>query len=215
MLYVSSQIDTGLAPRMGQICQKIRLAYPAVCEVTPSYTSILIETHAFDVDLNLLGREIAEFINDCLRSEMQEVKRKALELPVYYGSEVGCDLQAVAKYAGMSVAEVVSIHSGCDYTVCAIGFAPGFAFLAELDERIAMPRRGTPRSHVPAGSVGIAERQTAVYPAATPGGWQLIGKCPVTVYDPSRSPICLFEVGDRVRFVPIDREAFVQKGGCF
>ena len=98
--------------------------------------------------------------------------------------------------------------------MCAIGFAPGFAFLAELDERIVMPRHASPRSCVPAGSVGIADKQTAVYPNNTPGGWQLIGNCPIVLYDPWKHPAGLFEVGDQVRFVPVDRQTFIERGGC-
>jgi KipI family sensor histidine kinase inhibitor len=113
----------------------------------------------------------------------------------------------------MSVEELIAIHAGRDYTVCAIGFAPGFAFLAEVDESIAIPRHVTPRSRVPAGSVGIAEKQTAVYPADTPGGWQLIGNCPVSLYDPKQTPPSPFDVGDQVRFVPIDRDSFIERGG--
>ena len=97
--------------------------------------------------------------------------------------------------------------------VCAIGFAPGFAFLAELDDQLVMPRRANPRAKVPAGSVAIAEKQTAVYPADSPGGWHVLGQCPLPLFDLSKEPMTPFSIGDQVRFVPVDRETFIQKGG--
>ncbi|GAL06566.1 allophanate hydrolase 2 subunit 1 [Photobacterium aphoticum] len=142
-----------------------------------------------------------------------EASGSLIALPVYYGRDVGPDLQAVAEHAGLSVEEVIAIHSGQTYTVCAIGFAPGFAFLASVDARIAMPRQVTPRQQVPAGSVGIANQQTAVYPNASPGGWQIIGNCPVGLFSPDATPMTPFSVGDTVQFTPIDREAFLQQGG--
>lgn len=120
------------------------------------------------------------------------------ELPVRYD---GPDLEDVARQTGLSIPEITQIHSAREYQVFAIGFAPGFAYLGELDERIAVPRRSSPRTRVPAGSVAIANRQTAIYPFNTPGGWNLIGKTDARVFDLKRDPASLFQVGDRVRFV--------------
>jgi KipI family sensor histidine kinase inhibitor len=143
----------------------------------------------------------------------EKAEGKLIELPVYYHPDVGPDLEIVARANGLTVAEVIAIHAGRDYTVCAIGFAPGFAFLADVDARIATPRHERPRAKVVAGSVGIADRQTAVYPMDTPGGWQLIGRCPVPLYDPDQTPPSPFELGDRVRFVPVERHDYIERGG--
>ena len=134
-------------------------------------------------------------------------------LPVYYHPEAGEDLEALAERAGMSIDDVIALHSGGEYRVYAIGFAPGYAYLGEVDSRIAAPRLSTPRQKVPRGAVAIADRQTAVYPAPSPGGWNLIGRCPVRMFDPDRDPIMPVSVGDRVRFEPIDRARFLELGG--
>jgi KipI family sensor histidine kinase inhibitor len=108
---------------------------------------------------------------------------------------------------------VIELHSAREYRVGAIGFAPGFAYLGELDARLALPRRATPRVRVPAGSLAIAERQTAVYPQASPGGWHLLGRCAWPLFDAQRDPPCPLRVGDRVRFLPIDAAAWRAAGG--
>ena len=134
-------------------------------------------------------------------------------LPVHYSHETGADLQALAARAKLSVEDVIKLHSATEYSVFAIGFAPGFAYLGQVDERIAAPRLATPRTLVPQGSVAIADRQTAIYPSDSPGGWNLIGRCPVTMFNPAAQPAMPICVGDRVRFEPVDRKRFIALGG--
>jgi biotin-dependent carboxylase-like uncharacterized protein len=129
-------------------------------------------------------------------------------LPVAYGGEYGPDLPAVAGRLGLSEAEVVRLHADATYRVYMIGFAPGYSYLGELPARLELPRLSTPREHVPAGSVAIAGRQTGVYSVATPGGWHLLGRTPVRLFDPEREPPCYLAPGDRVRFVPITAAEF-------
>ena len=119
-----------------------------------------------------------------------------------YGGEGGPDLADVASFAGVRPEDVVAMHSSRTYRVFMLGFVPGFAYMAAVDERIAMPRLDTPRTRVPAGSVAIAGVQTGIYPSATPGGWRLIGRTSIKAFDPGRATPCLFQAGDRVRFVP-------------
>jgi KipI family sensor histidine kinase inhibitor len=128
---------------------------------------------------------------------------RIVELPVVYGGEDGPDLESVAEHADLSVQEVIDIHSGVDYRVYMIGFAPGFPYLGGLDQRIATPRLKTPRISVPAGSVGIAESQTGVYPNASPGGWQLIGRTASVLFDVTKSSPSLITPGSKVRFFPV------------
>lgn len=211
MLYLADEIDVSLAPLIGKICKRIETECEGVVELTPSYNSILIEANDFEGyqdDVLGITRQVIQTV-----SSESFSSGKIIELPVYYHPEVGPDLQVVAYKCGLSVNEVIHIHASTDYTVCAIGFAPGFAFLAEVDPRIAQPRHDRPRAEVSAGSVGIAGKQTAVYSADSPGGWKIIGNCPTSLYNPAGQPMCPFEVGDRVRFVPIDRETFIGKGG--
>jgi inhibitor of KinA len=133
---------------------------------------------------------------------------RVVEIPVCYGGDLGPDLGDVAARHGMSEDEVVRIHAGGDYLVYMVGFMPGFAYLGGLDERIATPRRGSPRKEVPAGSVGIGGRQTGVYPMVSPGGWNLIGRTPRAIFDIRRPEPALLDTGDRARFVPISRREF-------
>jgi KipI family sensor histidine kinase inhibitor len=128
-----------------------------------------------------------------------------IELPTRYGGADGPDLDEVAALHGLSARAVIEFHAGTVYRVAFVGFLPGFAYLGSLPHSLATPRRATPRERVPAGSVGIADRQTGVYPFASPGGWQLIGRTATTVWDPRRDPPALLEPGRRIRFVPLER----------
>ena len=214
MLYFADAIDVSLAPVIEEISRAILVGCRGVREVTPSYTSILVETGGYDLSLQELGDDLLGIARRVVEAGHGASPGKLIELPVYYHPDVGQDLETLAKHANLSIDDVIRIHSGRDYTVCAIGFAPGFAFLAEVDEGISMPRHTTPRSHVPAGSVAIADRQTAVYPCDSPGGWNLIGNCPMPLYDSAADPMCPFSIGDTVRFVPIDRAEYLERGGC-
>ncbi|MFC7153396.1 5-oxoprolinase subunit PxpB [Cohnella cellulosilytica] len=133
---------------------------------------------------------------------------RVVEIPVCYGGDLGPDLPEVAAHHGLSEQEVIEIHASADYLVYMLGFAPGFAYLGGLPERIATPRRATPRLTIPAGTVGIAGDQTGVYPISTPGGWQLIGRTPEPLFLPTATPPTLLRAGDIVRFRPIAREEF-------
>jgi len=133
---------------------------------------------------------------------------RVVEIPVCYGGEFGPDLGQVAMHAGLAVEEIVAVHCGASYFVQAIGFAPGFAYLGGLPGSIHTPRRATPRTQVPAGAVGIGGALTGVYPHATPGGWNLIGRTPLKMFDPERREPALLRAGDRVRFRVITAKEF-------
>ncbi len=133
---------------------------------------------------------------------------RVVEIPVCYGGEFGPDLGDVATRAGLSPEAVIALHSGASYLVHAVGFAPGFGYLFGLPEKIHTPRRATPRTGVPAGTVGIGGEQTGVYPLATPGGWNLIGRTPLAMFDATRPEPALLRVGDRVKFRVIRAEEF-------
>jgi len=134
-------------------------------------------------------------------------------LPVWYDLSVGPELTLLAQRTGWSQREVIRRHSERPYQVFALGFAPGFAFMGLVDEVLAAPRLNTPRKRVAAGSVGIAERQTAAYPAQSPGGWNLIGRTPVRLFDREREGYSLLQPGDRVQFEPISHSEFIRLGG--
>jgi KipI family sensor histidine kinase inhibitor len=136
------------------------------------------------------------------------VAPRLVEIPTLYGGEFGPDLGDVAEHNGISDAEVIKIHSGADYLVYMMGFLPGFPYLGGMSERIATPRLKTPRSAIPAGSVAIAERQTGIYPVESPGGWRIIGRTPISLFDPSREPPVEIEPGDYLRFVQVDESEY-------
>jgi len=180
-------------------------------DLVPSYASVLIVYDPLRTDHLSVARRVRGALHT-LRIEAKSVVRTVV-LPVYYAAEAGADLEALAARTGLSVQEVIELHTGTEYRVYAIGFAPGFAYLGQVDERIAAPRLATPRARVPRGAVAIAERQTAVYPAESPGGWNLIGRCPVLMFDPRAQPCMPVSVGDSVRFESVSRERFLALGG--
>lgn len=177
-------------------------------DLVPSYTTLMIQT-------NLPPLEARRLIEQALREVRpgDQADGQRHEIPVWYDPQVGPELDLIGKRAGLSREAVIALHSGTDYPVFALGFAPGFGFMGLVDERLASPRLPTPRQRVAAGSVGIAERQTAAYPAVSPGGWNLIGRTPVTLFDRHREGYSLLQPGDRVRFVAIDQARFLALGG--
>lgn len=181
-------------------------------EITPSYTRLFIQYRASQLQYEDINAELQRWIKTHSSSQ-KEPCASLHELPVYYHTEVGLDLPHLAQQHQLTQKEIIQYHSQKEYRVYAIGFAPGFAFLGEVDPRIATPRRDSPRLNIPAGSVGIAEQQTAVYPNNTPGGWNIIGNCPLALFDITSSPMSPFRVGDKVKFNPVSRNEFLQLGG--
>lgn len=180
----------------------------SVVELVPTYRSLLVQ---YDIELSSLD-EMTDFLSrlvtrtDGSADGDDDTIRRVYELPVAYGGEQGEDLEDVAQHAGLTPDEVITIHSGTDYRVYMLGFAPGFPYLGGMDERIATPRLASPRVRVPAGSVGIAESQTGVYPQVSPGGWRLIGNTPVSLFNPEADPPVPFLPGSFIRFVPVTTE---------
>jgi len=182
-----------------------------VIDLVPSYASLLVIYNIDQCDHFEARRQLREALKDI--DAIESVGGELVTLPVYYSLESGPDLELIAERGKLSVDDVIEIHLQGEYRVYAIGFAPGFAFLGEVDERIATPRLSTPRQKVPRGSVAIADRQTAVYPAQSPGGWNLIGLCPTRMFEPDKMPSMPVQVGDRIRFEAIERDKYLSLGG--
>jgi KipI family sensor histidine kinase inhibitor len=163
------------------------------------------------VDAQLVKRDASPATDEGQPASRSEGYAGALlTIPVWYHSDVAPDLQALADGAGLSVKQVISLHTQTSYTVCALGFAPGFPYLGFVDARLAKPRLATPRHRVAAGSIGIADNQTGIYPSASPGGWNIIGRTPLKCFDVNR-PVArasLFAVGQTVRFESVSREQY-------
>lgn len=180
-------------------------------DMVPSYASLLVIYNMLACDHLEILSQLRKLLNQLDNAEQSE--GTLVTLPAYYSTESGPDLESMADRACLSVEDIIKIHSDMEYRVYAIGFAPGFAYLGEVDPRIAAPRLSTPRQKVPKGAVAIADRQTAVYPAVSPGGWNLIGLCPTPMFDPAKDPSMPVQVGDRIRFKPISREEYIELGG--
>lgn len=173
-------------------------------------------SHSLYVEFQILKAK-PQLIEQLIRQNLQNFKpnfilQETLELPIYYHPDVAPDLKVLADKNGLSTEQVISIHSQTSYTVASLGFAPGFAYLSGLDHRLATPRLSSPKP-VPKGSLGIADKQTAIYPDDSPGGWSIIGKCPIPLVDLSSSPITPFATGMTVKFSSINREDFLKLGG--
>jgi KipI family sensor histidine kinase inhibitor len=212
ILYVGEETSPEVSARVQAAAEAITQALGAdLIDLVPSYASLLIIYDPLRTDHLAVQRRVNAAIAQL--NSAGEDGGTTVVLPVYYSPDSGEDLEALAASAGLSIEEVIALHSGCDYRVYAIGFAPGFAYLGEVDKRIAAPRLATPRQKVPRGAVAIADRQTAVYPAVSPGGWNLIGRCPIRMFNPENTPTMPVAVGDKVKFEPISREKFIQLGG--
>lgn len=182
-------------------------------DIVPSYTTILLRYDLLQDDLASLIAAITPVLASIPALPDTTDESQVIEVPVLYDRCVAPDLEAVAHRAGISTDALIHCHSNQIYHVFAIGFAPGFAYLGEVPAQIATPRLATPRAHVPAGSLGIADTQTAIYPLDSPGGWNLIGRTPLVMFDPRRESPSLLEAGQRVRFRPIDTREYLALGG--
>ncbi|NPD31546.1 5-oxoprolinase subunit PxpB [Eggerthellaceae bacterium zg-1084] len=179
---------------------------PGVVELVPTFCSLMVCYNPLVIGYDDLAARLSGTLR-AIPAAPSGMKR-VVSIPVCYGGEFGPDLPAVCQHAGMSASEVIAAHSAPDYLIDMLGFLPGFAYLGGLDPRLHTPRLSTPRTSIPAGSVGIGGAQTGVYPLASPGGWQLIGRTPVRPYDPAREQPILYAAGDYLRFVPITDDQY-------
>ncbi len=199
-------------PWMLAATQRLRSGFgAALVDLVPSYTTLMVH-----YDLTALSPSQARALIDEALTDLQPQAQGVGQchvLPVWYDPSVGPELTLLAQRSGLAVDEVIRRHSAHQYQVFALGFAPGFAFMGLVDEILATPRLSTPRKRVAAGSVGIAERQTAAYPVVSPGGWNLIGRTPAKLFDRERDGYSLMQPGDTVRFEAVDHAEFIHLGG--
>jgi KipI family sensor histidine kinase inhibitor len=202
LLTLGEAIDPALNQRVhGLAAQLQSAALPGVQEIVPAYCTLLIHYDPAQTDYDRVQR----LVNEALAHETTQTAptSRRIEIPVVYD---GPDLPFTADYHRLSVADVIALHTAAEYRVYMMGFTPGFAYLGEVDARIATPRLETPRVRVPAGSVGIAGRQTGIYPIDSPGGWRILGHTSLKLFDLQRDAPFLLAPGDRVRFVRVDGE---------
>ena len=201
-------IDPKINRQIRQVIEQIKLLQlDGIIELVPTYCALLVQYDAMVYSYSDICRILEPTLQESVTDSANELVT-IVEIPTVYGGEFGPDLGFVASHNHLSEAEVVSIHSGTDYLVYMLGFIPGFTYLGGVDPRIVTPRLSSPRILIPAGSVGIAGEQTGTYPSDSPGGWQIIGRTPVTMYDMSKEQAALLRAGDYVRYVPIDENEF-------
>ena len=201
-------IDPKINRHIRQTIERIQaLQLDGIIELVPTYCALLVQYDAMLYSYADMCHIIEPIFSESVTDNDNE-KVTVIEIPTVYGGEFGPDLGFVASHYNLSEEEVIAIHSGTDYLVYMLGFIPGFTYLGGMDSRIATPRLSSPRTLIPAGSVGIAGEQTGTYPSDSPGGWQIIGRTPVTMYDMSKEQAALLSAGDYVRYVPIDEAEY-------
>lgn len=186
-------------------------------DVVSAYHSVTVYYDPLRIRMNQGDRRtISEHVREQLTEILENIDEhrlpppRRIDIPVCYGEPYGPDLTEVAEHSGLQPEEVIRIHSSVEYTVYMLGFAPGFPYLGGMDERIAMPRKATPRLRIPAGSVAIAGGQTGIYPLETPGGWNVIGRTPVRLFDWRKDSPTLLKAGDIVCFRPITQAEYLR-----
>lgn len=207
LMRFGDQLEPQLADYLSAVRAHLLSQYSQIIEqVVPAYTTVLVEYDPRQCRMFDLQQLLERALDDVTYPQSSQTKSQVLEVPVIYGGQHGPDLEAVARSCKLSTAEVIRLHSETIYQVYAQGFAPGFSYLGTLPKALHLPRLASPREKVAAGSVAIAEQQTAVYPYASPAGWHIIGYSPMQWFDPAADPMTPLQVGDQVRFVSVDEK---------
>jgi len=213
LIYFGDKIDASLPKNIANFANQLKNEMGGVViNLIPSYTSLHVS-----YDLNVIDyQDFVNQVEQCLKQNQNTasaLESKTIRIPVYYGLEVGLDLERLLQEKNLDLDAFINVHSSKEYLVYAIGFSPVFAFLGEVDERIQLPRLNTPRIKIPAGSVGIAESQTAIYPSDSSGGWNIVGRTPIDLSLNNLENIDKFNVGNQVKFYPISRDEYLSSGG--
>lgn len=200
---ISPEINSKIRNMVNAI-NKANIEY--ITEIIPTYRSILIIYDPLQISYIELIDSLKEMESTMGEGTVSSIR--IVEIPTVYGGEYGPDIEFVAKHNNLTVDEVIDIHTSRDYLLYMLGFTPGFGYLGGMDERIATPRLQVPRTKIPGGSTGVAGSQTGIYPIDSPGGWQLLGRTPIKLYDPLSDPPVLLKAGDYIRFVSITEEGY-------
>ena len=178
--------------------------WPGILEMVPSYSSLVIHFNPLVLSVSAIESLICDVWD--LAAAVEERSGKIISIPTLYGGNFGPDIEEVSELTGFSTEEVIEKHSGVNYLVYALGFSPGFPYLGGLDESLKCARLSSPRLNVPSGSVAIADLQTGIYPVASPGGWRIIGRTPIKIFDHLRNSPSIIDPGDFIKFEPLDDE---------
>ena len=214
IVYFADEISEDILQKVSFYYKSLKSLHEnAFISIIPSYTSIYVRYDIFKYD----SQSIISFLKDKFTSfkydknDKQPVK--TVNIPVYYSEKSGLDLKRLSLEKNLSIDEIISLHSSKVYHVYAVGFMPGFAYLAKVDKKLQTPRLKHPRDIIPKGSVAIADSQTAVYPKESPGGWNIIGRTPIELFNPNSKKLSPFEIGYKVKFDPISKKEYLKMGG--
>jgi len=213
LIYFGNKIDPSLPRNISNFANQLKKQFSeSIINLTPSYTSLLVSYDLNKTNYQQFKTQVSELLEQFSFEQAEQIS-KVMHIPVYYGFEVALDLEKMLAEKELTIDEFIHIHTSQTYQVYAIGFSPVFAFLGQVDEQIQAPRLATPRIKIPAGSVGIADRQTAVYPIDSSGGWNIVGRTvlDLSLNDPEN--LDKFKIGDKVRFYSISRDEFMRYGG--
>lgn len=204
-----TEISDDINARVMALAAALAQAEPeGIIETVPSFAALLVRFDPLRTGHAAVEAAVRSAAAGCASAAART--GRLVEIPVCYGGKYGADLPFIASHAGLSEAQVVALHSGRDYRIYMLGFLPGFPYLGGLDERIYTPRLPNPRTKIPAGSVGIGGKQTGIYPIASPGGWQLLGRTPLRLFSPENGGALPYEAGDTIRFVPVSEAEYAR-----
>lgn len=208
--HFSNIVDPGVSEKILAVNSILKnKSITGVLETIPSYSGIMIYFNPLAINRKELISKLRQICNST-ETHSSDLQYETVEVPVCYRDEYGPDLDYVARRSGLSYEEVISIHSSRDYRIYMLGFTPGFPYLGGIDKRIATPRRETPRVKINAGSVGIAGEQTGIYPLDSPGGWQIVGRTPLRLFDFRNKNPFIFKPGDYIRFRPVNLDTYFE-----
>lgn len=206
-VYFENKIDPAVNRQVCTLCDSLKeKQIKGVTELLPTFNALTVFYDPFKISSSSLERKIKKRLGGFNGSK--STSKRVFVIPVCYDDEFALDIQNVCEHNSLTKNEVINIHSSSDYLIYMLGFLPGFAYLGGLDERLHTPRLKSPRTEIPSGSVGIGGNQTGMYPLASPGGWQIIGKTPLRLFDAQRENPIFYSAGDYIRFKPISRAEF-------
>ena len=212
IIYFGNEITKEINDKVKAIFEYLKkLNLDEIIDIVPSYSSIFIRYDLFKCEYKTIKNKVFNIIKEV--KEKKNYKSNIIEIDVYYGEEVGFDLQRISKLKNISISEIIKLHTSQIYDVYTIGFLPAFAYLGVVNSKIASPRLETPRKKIPKNSVAIADFQTAIYPLSSPGGWNIIGRTYQNIYDKTYENLSLINFNDKVKFNSISKKEFLSKGG--
>ncbi len=214
IIYFADDISENVLKKVSFYYKSLKsLNNHSIISIIPSYTSIYIRYDIYTFNDKSIILYLKEQLSNFKYDSNCELYQKTITIPVYYSTRTGLDLKKISNEKRLSIDDIIYLHSSKTYLVYAVGFMPGFAYLAKVDDKIATARLKHPRDRLPKGSVGIADHQTAVYPRESPGGWNIIGRTPMKLFNPNSKELSPFEIGFKVKFKPITKKEYLTLGG--